>query len=243
MSGRRWRRRNPVPALVVFVVLIVVAARVWLKVFHRANDLSAPVSCPQPLGTDAGTAVGYSSLDGITPAPPGSVRVRVLNATGRPGLAARVTQELGTWGLGQAAPPSDDTAYSPGNLSCVGEIRYGPRGARAARTLSLLAPCTQLRRDGRTGAAVDLVLGEKSARLAPTSTGRVALDQLAAWHRARPGITGGSVVDDAQAPPTSPRLRAAAHDHRTGETPWQQGKPAATMARRAAVPELFSTLL
>lgn len=211
MSGRQWRRRNPVPALVVFVVLIVVATFVWLKVFHRAHDLNAQVSCPQPKGTDAGTAVGYSTLDGVTPAPPGSVRVRVLNATRRPGLATRVAQELGTRGLGQAAPPSDDTAYSPGNLTCVGEIRYGPRGARAARTLSLLAPCTQLRRDGRTSAAVDLVLGEQFSRLAPNSAGQTVLDQLAAWYRARPGGTGGSVVDDAQVPPISPRLLAAAH--------------------------------
>ncbi|HVV12003.1 envelope integrity protein Cei [Amycolatopsis sp.] len=204
---REYRRRKPLPALVFITVLVVVAGIVWAKTFRRAHDVNAQVRCPEPATVQSGAPVGYTALDQVTPAPPGRVRVRVVNATSRPMLATGVAAELRSWGFGEAAAPSEDTVYPAGTLTCVGQIRFGTRGASAARTLSFLVPCAQLVRDDRSDTTVALALGERFSRLAPTPAGHTVLDQL----RGRGRDVDGQQTDDSDIPRIARQLFADAH--------------------------------
>jgi hypothetical protein len=78
--------------------------------------------------------------------------------------------------------PGNDHVYDPGDsadyLQCRGQIRFGASGARAARTLSLVEPCTQLVKDRRRGASVDLVLGTRFDGLRLSAPAKRALHQI-----------------------------------------------------------------
>jgi hypothetical protein len=120
----------------------------------------------------------YNGLDGVTPAQPQAARVQVLNAGGQTGLATQVTAEVQQYGFVPAGPPADDPQYPQGNLTCEGQIRFGPAGASAARTLSLLVPCVELVHDNRPDGTVDLVLGQNFTGLAPNADALAVLRQL-----------------------------------------------------------------
>ncbi|MCK7625028.1 LCP family protein [Streptomyces sp. RS10V-4] len=77
----------------------------------------------------------------VVDVPPGRVRVRVDNGTGRPGLATRVTRELHAAGFATTGVPGD-AAQGPVARTVVS---YDPRWDRSARSLAAALPGAQLR--------------------------------------------------------------------------------------------------
>jgi hypothetical protein len=97
-------------------------------------------------------------------------------------------------------------------MRCFGQIRFGPNGEAAARTLSLVVPCAQLVRDNRQDSTVDLALGSYFTGLAPSSDATQVLAQLATWSQSHP--SAGGLESTEQLPSVSARLLAGAHTFR-----------------------------
>lgn len=209
MRSKRWRRRR---SLVLLSLLLIITMVVWVRVFQSVPTIDQTVGCtPAKPGV---TAVGYHDLDQVAPLPPSQVAVRVLNASSLRGAASLMSAELVDLGFLSAAPAADDPAYPLGNMSCVGQIRFGAQGAAAARLLSLLAPCAQLVRDNRPDQTVDFAVGTNFNGLVVNTAARQVLDQLVAWAHEHPTPPGG-LLNQSQAAPAlaAPLLTAARPGH------------------------------
>jgi hypothetical protein len=217
-----YRRRRPLPALVLLFVLGSVAVFVWSKVFGTTADPEAGIRCNPPTGSPGsslpappsiGRPLPRNALDRTDPLPAAAVKARVLNASTSKGQAALVAQVLHDLGFGQAAEPDNDTAYPAQDMTCHGQIRFGSHGAGAARTLSVAVPCAELVTDDRLDDTVDLALGKSFNELKPNQHARKALEQLRDWAEQHAAHQGGQ-----QAEPSAARvdhaLLAAARDVR-----------------------------
>jgi hypothetical protein len=195
-----YRKRRPMPAIVLIIVLLGVASAVWVIVARSSHAAGAPRDCPAPNdpGAALGTPVPPNALNYTTPLPASQVRVRVLNASPNRGEASAATVALRHHGFTEVGEPGNDSVYRPGDssdyLACRGQIRFGASGTRAARTLSLVEPCTQLVRDRRSGASVDLVLGTDFDGLRLSGPAKRALQQISLVS-ARQGGHQGSGAD------------------------------------------------
>jgi hypothetical protein len=191
-----YRRRRRAPWIVVVAVLAVAAVATWAVVLVRASGPSIAAACPAPTaGTLPGQVVDAESLDAVAPVPPGAVKVKVLNAGGQRGQANLVAAQLSDLGFQEAAPPDNDALFPRGELECVGQLRFGPAGQGAARTLALVVPCTELVRDTRADDVVDVVVGTGFRDVNPPRAVRNALDQIG---------TGGGSDGSANADPADP---------------------------------------
>lgn len=169
--GRPFRRRNVVPAIVVFAVLAIVTGAVWVVAFNQPTDVKQAAVCnPPPAAADAtqtalGTQVSSSTMTDVIPAKLADTKIRVLNASGQGGQAAEVAGALRDLGY---APPTagNDTVYENTRLACQGQIRFGPAGRAAAAALWLVAPCTELYQDQRPDDTVDLAIGTEFTEVA-----------------------------------------------------------------------------
>ena len=169
--GRPFRRRNVVPAIVVFAVLAVVTGAVWVVAFNQPTDVKQAAVCnPPPAAADAtqtalGAQVSSSTMTDVIPAKLADTKIRVLNASGQGGQAAEVAGALRDLGY---APPTagNDTVYENTRLACQGQIRFGPAGRAAAAALWLVAPCTELYQDQRPDDTVDLAIGTEFTEVA-----------------------------------------------------------------------------
>jgi hypothetical protein len=211
-----YKRRRPVPALVLFAVLLVSSVFVWVKVLGNASDVDAAIKCNAPghstTATDPaaatptapppalGTVLEHDALDRTNPVPIGEVNFKVVNASTQRNHAKAVATMFTELGLKQVADPGNDLIYPAGDMNCRGQIRFGAPGAQAARTLSLLEPCLELVRDDRQDATVDIAIGKKFDEVKPNSDARKVLDQLKEWAEQQPEQQGGQVA--AAAPPT-----------------------------------------
>jgi hypothetical protein len=214
-----YKRRRPVPALVLFAVLLVSSVFVWVKVLGNAGDVDAAIKCNAPghvqasgtQGADPaatttapppalGTVLEHDALDRTNPVPVGEVNFKVVNASTQRNHAKTVATQLTELGLKQAADPGNDPIYPAGDMNCRGQIRFGAPGAQAARTMSLLEPCLELVRDDRQDATVDIAVGKKFDEVKPNSDARKVLDQLKEWAEQQPEQQGGQVA--AATPPT-----------------------------------------
>ncbi|KAA2254941.1 LytR family transcriptional regulator [Solihabitans fulvus] len=230
-SGQsRYRRRRPLPALVVFLILGVVAVFVWVKVLDKANNVDEAIKCntpgsapasAAPSGTPAapgtpqpklGQALGHTALDKTDPAAPVDVHFRVLNASTQRNAATFAATTLTELGFQQAANPDNDPIYTAADLGCRGQIRFGPNGAAAARTLSLVEPCTELISDDRQDATVDLAVGKKFDEVKASTNARQVLEQLSSQAAKQPNQQGGQLADASSHPSVAPSLLQAAHD-------------------------------
>lgn len=186
-----YRSRKPRRALTVIVALSIAAVLVWVSALNRPDSTTdSATGCQSAQHTTAAgspiTAAAFTTgehlpatgLDTVPPSPPQQVSVQVLNANGQPGEATTVATGLARLGFDPAAAPANDPLHPAFDLRCPGEIRFGPAGQAAARTLSLAVPCAELVRDGRPGAAVDLALGTEFSALHPTDAARRALQGL-----------------------------------------------------------------
>ncbi|MGH3437255.1 MAG: envelope integrity protein Cei [Sciscionella sp.] len=208
-----YRRRRPLPAIATLVVLAVAMAVVWVTVVHQSDSNAAALDCNAPTNPPAGRQVlARDALDKTTPLPVDQVQVHVVNGGSQRGLAGLVTLRLQQLGFSQTAPPSNDSQYTSTELRCRGQIRFGPNGASAARTLSLIEPCSQLVRDNRQDATVDMALGSKFIDLHPNTDAKKVLAQLAAWAKAQPQQHGGQQSQDGGGAPLDPKLLAGARN-------------------------------
>jgi hypothetical protein len=174
-----YRRRRPTPWAVVVALLAVAAVATWTAVLSNANGPSAATACPPPAaGNLPGQVVTGASLDGVAPVPPAATKVRVLNAGGQRGQANLVAAQLADLGFAEAAPPGNDPLHPNGDMECVGQLRFGAAGQGAARTLTLVLPCTELVRDNRGDDTVDIAVGTGFRDVNPPRAVRNALDQI-----------------------------------------------------------------
>lgn len=180
LRSLRYRRRKPVPALLLILLLGSVAGTVWLTVLGSTG--SPAMDCPPPPAVagvpPSGEVLDRTALDEVPPAPPQLARVQVLNGNGQRGEAAIVSAGLTDLGFRPAAEPANDPLHPTFELNCPGQIRFGEGGIAAARTLSLVAPCAELVRDLRPGDVVDLALGTSFTGLAPTAEAQSVLTSL-----------------------------------------------------------------
>jgi hypothetical protein len=216
-----YKRRRPIPALVLFTVLLVSSLFVWVKVLGTAGDVDAAIKCnapghstttadpatpavPQTAPPPAlGTVLEHDALDRTNPVPVGDVNFRVVNASTQRNHAKAVAVMLTELGMKQAGEPGNDPVYPAGDMTCRGQIRFGAPGAQAARTLSLVEPCLELVRDDRQDATVDVSIGKKFDEVKPNSAARKVLDQLQEWAEQQPEQQGGQVAE-----PNPPTLNA-----------------------------------
>jgi hypothetical protein len=170
--GRPFRRRNPGPAVVVLLVLVVFTGLAWTMALTRPADVREAAACnppppQQPGGEPAnlGEPVSRSTMVHVGPAKLIDSKVRVLNASGRGGQAADVADALRDLGFAQPTA-ANDPVYANTRLACQGQIRFGEAGQAAAAAVWLVAPCTELFKDDRSDDSVDLVLGTEFSALA-----------------------------------------------------------------------------
>jgi hypothetical protein len=190
--GRPFRRRNPRPAIVVLVFLVVVTGIAWTVALTRPAKVREAQMCnppPQPTGSAApaqlGEQMSRSAMADVTPAKLSDTKVRVLNASGRGGQAGDVAGAMKDLGFAQPTA-TNDPLYAGARLTCQGQIRFGTAGQATAAAVWLVAPCTELFNDNRADDSVDLALGTEFAALAHNDDIDSVLASL------RPGATGTS---------------------------------------------------
>ena len=197
-----YRRRRRAPWAVVVALLAVAAVATWTVVLSNANGPSTATACPPPAtGSLPGQVVTVASLDGVAPVPPAATKVRVLNAGGQRGQANLVAAQLTDLGFPEAAPPGNDPLHPTGDMECVGQLRFGASGQGAARTLTLVLPCTELVRDNRGDDTVDIAVGTGFRDVNPPRAVRNALDQIG--NNGNSGGSDGSANADPNASTTA----------------------------------------
>jgi LytR cell envelope-related transcriptional attenuator len=199
-GGQRYRKRRPLPAFLLILVLGIAAAVVWVKVMSadsevtRAAHCDAPTTKPTvPQGQPAptlGKPLEPDALDRTEPAAPASALVRVMNASSQRGQARLVTESLRTMGFTQIGDPANDPLYGE-SMTCRAQIRFGAQGTAAARTVSLVEPCAELIRDERQDATVDIVLGDGFDDLHPNRAAKTLLEQMNDFAKQNPPAQGG----------------------------------------------------
>ncbi|WP_064745248.1 envelope integrity protein Cei [Pseudonocardia acaciae] len=180
-----YQRRSARPVAVVVSVLTVLVVVTWTVVLSTAGDAPSGAVCPPPSAAppgqpEIGVAQPPSALDQVAPASPTTVRIRVLNGGGQRGQANLVASQLGDLGFTEAGDPNNDPFYPTGNLACRGNLRYGPNGAPAARTIGLVLPCLALIRDNRADDTVDVAVGTLFGEVHAGKAAKDALSQLSA---------------------------------------------------------------
>lgn len=223
----RYRKRRPLPAVILILVLGAASTFVWFKVIHTEETRATEITCSSPgvaktttkkKTTKAqppatlGKALTRDALAKTAPAAPSVAQVRVLNATEERGKAGQVSSMLSELGFTKLLPAQNDPVYANQDLSCQGQIRFGQRGMAAARTLNLLEPCAQLIKDNRTDASVDLVVGEQFGELRPTQQARKMLVDLTDWAHKHPAAHGGLQDAQGQRFQVDPKLITEAQD-------------------------------
>jgi hypothetical protein len=190
--GRPFRRRNPRPATVVLVFLVLVTGVAWTVTLTRPAKVREVEACnppPQPPTGSAPAQIGEqmsrSAMADVTPAKLSDTKVRVLNASGRGGQAADVAGAMKDLGFAQPTA-ANDPIYAGTRLTCQGQIRFGTAGQATAAAVWLVAPCTELFNDNRADDSVDLAVGTEFSGLAHNDD----IDSVLAI--LRPGATGTS---------------------------------------------------
>lgn len=213
-----YRRRRPLPAVIMVLTLALASVVVWGKVFSHTENSTERSTCVPSVTTPAKlpaiTPLPYDALDFVSPLPPAQVQVHTLNASTQVGLAGRIQYELAQYGIGQAGVPGNDPRYPASDMRCFGQIRFGPNGYGAARTLSMLVPCAQLVRDNRQNTSVDLSLGSYFTDVAPSSAATEVLAELTTWAHDHPTSTGGGLQAQAAQPKVTATLLTNAHSWR-----------------------------
>ncbi|TWE22041.1 envelope integrity protein Cei [Prauserella muralis] len=203
-----YRKRKPLPALIVIGLLGAVATFVWFNAITSTDDINEAIRCePKPVPPQGVTyePLSFDALEGTPLTPPDRIPLRVLNASGLRGEAAMTTAALRELGFTRIAEPENDPAYSNTEADCHGQIRFGENGAGAARTMQLIDPCLQLVRDNRKDATVDLAIGTTYNDTRPTAAAHDVLDQLAAWSAENAG-TGNSEASQGGRPDIDEQL-------------------------------------
>jgi len=190
-NGRPFPRRRSLPWLITVGAMLAVATIVWISVATKGERDTTAMACSSPTvpATAAagaqppaalGKREGATALFDVEPAQLPATKVRVFNANNQSGQAAHIAAELSDKGF--ASPPDvqigNDPVYLEQNMQCVGQIRYGPTGRRAAASVQLVAPCAELIEDARADDTVDLALGSYFGDIKPNSDAEEVLRTL-----------------------------------------------------------------
>ncbi len=106
------------------------------------------------------------------PPPPRTPRCGCSTAPASAGRPSSPRWSSASSACPRRASPTTTRSTPPRTSPASGQIRYGPAGASAARTLSLVVPCAELVDDGRQGATVDLALGSDFRDITPSAGGQ-----------------------------------------------------------------------
>jgi len=191
-KGRRFKRRNFLPALVILAVLVLVAVIAWSVTLSGGEEQARPVDCnpPTSAGAPSFQQVSRADLQTVPPAALSQFQVSVLNASPARGQARSVSDDLAEQGFVPGDPAhGNDTVYPDQDLDCVAQIRFGQAGQGAAAAVWLAVPCAELVNDGRVGSDVDLVLGRHFDQLPTSQDVQAALEALRAVDPRNPKST------------------------------------------------------
>jgi hypothetical protein len=155
-SGRR-----PLPPLIFLLVLAVAAVAVWWYVIRQEDQKTADQAA-----ACSSVAAAPPSLD------PSTVNVRVYNATDTAGLATTVASALKDRGFTVGEVANDTSGRE---VTGVGELRHGPRGADHASFVRLFLPGAGDYPDTRADETVDVVIGPEFKTLATADQVAAAL--------------------------------------------------------------------
>ncbi|MBB5909475.1 envelope integrity protein Cei [Actinoalloteichus hymeniacidonis] len=219
----RYRRRRPLPALILLAVLGLAAGYVWTQVLAQADDIEAAIRCNPPAevtggqdeepAPEPGAVQARDTLDETEPLPPSEVFVTVLNANGARNQATLVATELDELGFEQAEEPANDPVYPAEDMDCYGQIRYGQSSTSMARTLSLAVPCAELIDDGREEQTVDFAVGDRFTDVSPNSHTREIFDLMAGSEMEEAAGDGGEQAAAAPIEISNDLLEAARDVH------------------------------
>jgi hypothetical protein len=202
-NGQRYRKRRPLPAFLLILVLGVAATVVWLKVMNTDEAVTGAAHCDPPSATakskttpppTLGKALEPAALDRTEPMAPSGALIRVVNASSQRGKAGFVTESLRALGFAKIGDPGNDTVYGE-SMSCRAQIRFGAQGTAAARTISLVEPCAELVRDDRQDATVDIAIGEEFDDLRPNNAAKTLIEQMNDFAEQNPATQGGLQAD------------------------------------------------
>jgi hypothetical protein len=157
-SGRR-----PLPPLIFLLVLALAALGVWWNVLRQEKQEVAQ------------QAEACASASAAAPAPaldPAGINLRVFNATDTAGLAQTVATALQERGFVVDEVANDSSGRE---VTGVGELRHGPRGADPAEYVRLFIPGAGDYLDTRATAQVDVVVGPEFTTLATADEVAAAL--------------------------------------------------------------------
>lgn len=169
--GRQWQRGYSRPrrvsrarVVVASVIAVLVAGTSWLAWSSSTERREAPKpaatpSCPTPSPPP-------------TVVPEKQITVNVYNATDRQGLATAVAGQLAKRGFRIGKVDNDPLGRS---VTGTAEVRHGPQGADAARTVTAQVDDAVAVPDQRGGLRVDLVLGAGFVRLQAREQAAAAL--------------------------------------------------------------------
>lgn len=170
------RRRAPLPAVLVVLLLLAVAGAAYLLQRDDVPEetVAQATGCPTPTPAPAAPRPAAAQPAMVLPAP-GTVRLRLLNGTTRSGLARTVGNELARRGFRVAG-----MGNAPAQLAGATRIAFGP-GARSAATLvgvhvlgAQLVPVATAPKG-----SVDVVLGSSFVRLRNAAEVKAATQALA----------------------------------------------------------------
>ncbi|HEY5880003.1 MAG TPA: envelope integrity protein Cei [Nakamurella sp.] len=166
----------------------------------ESTPASTPTSTTPQIVTSLGAYADHESLANVRPANPSTTLLTVFNSSTVRGQAKAVADELRAAGFESLLDSGNDPLYPASDLRCVAQIRFGPAGAAAARTVLLVAPCAQLVVDSRVDDSVDLALG---GRYIYDSVSPEVRDQLKAIREAAtpPAVIEGQTAAARPLPP------------------------------------------
>jgi hypothetical protein len=140
--------RRPWPALVALVLLLVLTALVWWRVFNRSSSASeaGPKPCPTPTAK-----VTYPAQDALS--------LTVLNATTKTGIAGRARSTLIADGFNVPALAANAPKERTNKITTVAEIAYGPASAQGAKLVQYYFPGATMAPSTTTSKTIVVSLG------------------------------------------------------------------------------------
>lgn len=180
----RQRRRRRQRLTLTVIVLLVVAVGVGAY-GYRQGWLEGPSDDPvvRTLPTCPPATAG--------PLTASDVHVNVYNSTRRDGLAATVAKALGERSF-VVETVANDPLHA--DVSGTALVRYGSKGAEAAKLVRAQVPKATLHHDKRTSPAVDLVLGQAFRQLAPAAAPTTSTTPTTPTATCTPASTPASVT-------------------------------------------------
>jgi len=192
----RYRRRKPVPAVLLILVLSSVAGMVWLNVLGSAGSQGPDCPPPPPVAgaPPSGDVLDRTALDEVPPAPPQLAGVQVLNGNGQRGLGKLFV---------------DDGRLVAGFSAFTDAPVYGL--AKHGSTLVAAGKFTTVNNQARASlASVDLVTGA----LSPWAPARMCTNCATYWDIT---VSGNTVFVAS----SGPGGQVGAYDLATGAPQWR----------------------